>query len=120
MSVVTSRKHRPLWDPPLIVQAIRGAFQALLQPEGSDHKTGGFSLVPCSPIFKGMPIQVFTFGDTTFYGAADLDGLSSVTPVHAKGLLFYGPASTTINGIATAPQTLLMEAKTVRQRAMGD
>ncbi|MGA2631026.1 MAG: DUF4382 domain-containing protein [Terriglobia bacterium] len=101
-------------------QAIRGAFQALLQPEGSDHKTGGFSLVPCSPIFKGMPIQVFTFGDTTFYGVSDLDGLSSMTPVHAKGLLFYGPASTTINGIATAPQTLLMEAKTVRQRAMGD
>ena len=101
-------------------QAIRGAFQALLQPEGSDHKTGGFSLVPCSPIFKGMPIQVFTFGDTTFYGVSDLDGLSSMTPVHAKGLLFYGSASTTINGIATAPQTLLMEAKTVRQRAMGD
>jgi hypothetical protein len=76
-------------------------------------------MVPCSALFKN-PINVFTFADTNFYGMNDLRGLNNLTPVHAKGLLFYEPGATTINGITVNPPSLVMEARTVGQRPVSD
>jgi hypothetical protein len=97
-------------------QSLRGTFGALLGPAPAGTLTGGFSMVPCSPLFKGNAINVFTFADTEFFGVSDLSGLNNVTPVHAKGLLFYQPGTTTINGITVTPPAMVMEAKRVAQR----
>jgi len=101
-------------------QTLRGTFGQLLAPAPAGTLAGGFNMVPCAPLFKGQPINVFTFADTEFYGVNDLSGLNNVTPVQAKGLLFYEPGATTINGITVTPPTMVMEARRVGQRPVGD
>ncbi len=101
-------------------QAIRGQFDPPLLGVAQDGKTGGFKLVPCSPLFNARPIHVFTFADTEFYGVTDLNGLDSLPPVHAKGLMFYEPGLVTINGISVPPPSMVMEARRVHQRDVGD
>jgi len=102
-------------------QAIRGQYSPpLLGVDAGNPRVGGFNLVPCSPIFLGQPVRVFTFADTEFYGVSDLNGLSPLPPVHAKGLLFYEPGLVTINGINVAPPSMVMEARRIVQRPMGD
>jgi hypothetical protein len=93
---------------------VLGNFSSLLAA-GSDDKTGGFTLVPCGPIFQGLPITVLTFSDTRFRGVAGLNELTAQPTLNTAGLLFYeqtnGPAS---EPTWTAP-TWVMEARTVRQ-----
>jgi hypothetical protein len=101
-------------------QTLRGTFGQLLAPAPAGTKVGGFSMVPCSPLFKGQAINVFTFADTDFYGADDLSGLNTLTPVHTKGLLFYEPGTVAINGITVTPPSMVMEARGVGQRSAGD
>lgn len=101
-------------------QTLRGTFGQLLGPVPAGTLVGGFSMVPCSPLFKGNAINVFTFADTEFYGVSDLGGLHNQTPVHARGLLFYEPGTVTINGITVTPPSMVMEARRVGQRAAND
>jgi hypothetical protein len=102
-------------------QALRGQFSPpALGISQNDPRVGGFNLVPCSALFKGQPVHVFTFANTEFYGISDLNGLSSLPPIHAKGLLFYEPGLVTINGITVTPPSMVMEARRVHQRAIGD
>ena len=101
-------------------QAVRGQYSPPLLGVGSDGKTGGFDLVPCSDLFRGQAIHVFTFADTEFYGISDLNGLNTMTAVHAKGLLFSEPGPTTVNGITVTGPSMVMEARRVHQRSMGD
>jgi hypothetical protein len=95
-------------------QKVLGNFTSLLAA-GSDDKTGGFTLVPCGPIFQGLPITVLTFDDTKFRGVAGLNELTKQPTLNVAGLLFYeqtnGPAQ---QPTWTAP-TWVMQAKTVRQ-----
>jgi len=95
-------------------QVLRGNFTELLAV-GNDGKTGGFNLAPCSSLFRGQLITVFTFGDTGFFGVSDLNGLSTQRPLHVKGLLFYEPGILTVNGITVPPPSLVMEARRVHQ-----
>ncbi|MBZ5515641.1 MAG: DUF4382 domain-containing protein [Acidobacteriia bacterium] len=95
-------------------QVVRGQFASLLGV-GSDGKTGGFSLVPCSSLFGGQAIHTFTFADTEFYGVSDLNGLRTQPPIQAKGLLFYEPGQITANGISVPPPSMVMEARRVHQ-----
>ena len=101
-------------------QTLRGTFGQLLGPTPAGTTVGGFNMVPCSALFKGQAVNVFTFADTEFYGASDLTGLNNVTPVHAQGLLFYEPGTTTINGITVTPPAMVMEARRVAQRPAND
>ncbi len=101
-------------------QTLRGTFGQLLGPAPAETTVGGFNMVPCSPLFKGQAINVFTFAVTEFYGMSDLTGLNNNTPVHAKGLLFYEPGTVTINGITVTPPSMVMEAGVVGQRPVGD
>jgi len=102
------------WFVFLRQQNVLGNFSALLAA-GSDDKTGGFTLVPCGPIFQGLPITVLTFDDTRFRGVAGLNELTKQPTLNTSGLLFYdqtnGPAQ---QPTWTAP-TWVMQAKTVRQ-----
>lgn len=100
----------------LRLQSLVGNFTSLLGAQ-SDDKTGGFTMVPCAPIFHGLPVPVVTFADTAF---ADVAGLGELTPaptIVVKGLLLYQQTGVTLNGIALAPPTLVMEAKQVHQLA---
>ncbi len=101
-------------------QTLRGTFGNLLAPVPAGTLVGGFNMVPCSPLFKGQAINVFTFAGTEFYGVSDLSGLNNNTPVHTKGLLFYEPGTVTINGITVTPPSMVLEAGVVGQRSVGD
>ena len=63
----------------------------------TDGVDGGFTLVPCSPLFQATPVTVLASQSTTYEGIA---GLSSLTSPGAhfllvKGLLFYEQSDTT-------------------------
>ena len=50
-------------------RSIVGNFSTLLAA-GSDDLTGGFTMVPCSPIFQSQPTTVLTFSQTEFRESA--------------------------------------------------
>jgi hypothetical protein len=62
----------------------------------NDGVDGGFTVVPCSPLFPATPVTVLASQSTTYEGIA---GLSSLTSPGAhfllvKGLLFYEQSTT--------------------------
>jgi hypothetical protein len=63
----------------------------------SDGVDGGFSLVPCSPLFQGAPITALVNQQTVYSGLANLSSLNSPGAhfLLAKGLLFYQQSATT-------------------------
>jgi hypothetical protein len=96
----------------LRLQSVVGNFSALLAAQ-SDDKTGGFTMVPCAPLFRGMSIPVVTFSNTAFANVSGLHELTPAPTIVVKGLLFYEQHSLTQNGIALTPPTLVLEAKQV-------
>ena len=99
-------------------QTILGNFTGLLA-EGSDAKTGGFTLQPCGLVFHGNPITTLTFANTRFSGGInDLTGLGPKPTLAVKGLLFYeqaAPPSGGINGVSWTPTAFVDEARQVHQ-----
>jgi hypothetical protein len=93
---------------------VLGNFTSLLAA-GSDDKTGGFTLVPCGPLFAGQPITVLTFGDTRFRGVAGLNELTTKPTLNTSGLLFYEQTNGPANQPTWTAPTWVMQAKTVRQ-----
>jgi hypothetical protein len=91
---------------------VMGTFQKLLT-SGSDNKTGGFTMLPCGPLFGGQSITVLTFGDSRYRKLSGLSGLTTGPVINVSGLLYYeqqdGPAK---QPTWTAP-TWVMEAKTI-------
>jgi hypothetical protein len=90
---------------------VMGTFQAMLA-NGSDNSTGGFTMLPCGPLFGGQPITVLTFNDDRWRGG--IGGLSALTPgpiINVAGLLYYEQT----NGPGTPPTwtapTWVMQAK---------
>jgi hypothetical protein len=66
----------------------------------NDGVDGGFTLVPCSPVFQPAQITVLTAQQTAFVGLSNLTSLNT-SGVHfllVKGLLFY-QQSTTMYGV---------------------
>jgi hypothetical protein len=93
---------------------VLGTFQKLLT-SGSDNKSGGFTMLPCGPLFGGQSITVLAFGDSRYHQMSGLSGLTAGPVINVSGLLFYeqqnGPAK---QPTWTAP-TWVMEAKTIHQ-----
>lgn len=83
---------------------------------GSDGMTGGFTLMPCSPLFQSQPITVLTSANTTFAGITSLAGLTSAKPfLVTKGLLFYEQSLGTVNSVTWLPPANLQVATQVHQ-----
>jgi len=63
----------------------------------SDGVDGGFTLVPCSPLFGSGPITVLAGQQTGYVGLANLGSLNNQGGhfLLVKGLLFYQPTTTT-------------------------
>jgi len=93
---------------------VLGNFTSLLTA-GSDNKTGGFTLVPCGPLFGGQPITVLTFADTNFNGVSGLTALTAAPTLNTYGLLFYEQASGPSGQPTWTAPTWVMQAKGVHQ-----
>jgi hypothetical protein len=105
----------------LSTQAILGNLSTLPSTPivvGSDGKTGGFTLSPCSSLYA-QPITDISYFQTTFLGTG-LTNLSSLqtTETHfllTKGLLFYQQAVGQVNSVAWAPPANVQVATQVHQ-----
>jgi hypothetical protein len=103
----------------LRLQTQEGNLVALVASQ-PDNLTGVFTLYPCASMLQlndtsAIPIYVFTNSATTFVNTNGLTGLRQEPRTLVKGLLFYEPASVTINGVTVPPGTLVMLAKQVTQ-----
>ena len=96
-------------------QAVQGLFSSLAGNPGSDNKTGAFQMAPCSGLLGSSPFMVVTDGQTVFENASGLSTLSPTTPLLARGLLFFAPDGSTINGVQIPPGTIVLVANRVRQ-----
>jgi hypothetical protein len=83
---------------------------------GTDGKTGGFTLLPCSPVFQGQSIAVLTYFQTDFGDLLNLDGLTSSTPLLlVKGLLFSQQTPGIANGVNWLPPANVQVATRIYQ-----
>jgi len=84
---------------------------------GNDGKTGGFYLAPCSSLYKGTPVTVFTFASTDFSGVTGggLSGLSAGPLWVVKGVTLYEQSPVFVNGVGLNPPATAAEAKDVRE-----
>ncbi len=98
-------------------RSIVGNFSALLAA-GSDDLTGGFTMVPCAPIFQSQPTTVLTFSQTEFRGVSGLKELSPTPLVVVKGLVFYEQTSGAANGASWSAPAFVDEAQRVHQRTV--
>jgi len=87
---------------------------------GSDGKTGGFTLVPCSSLYLSQPpVTEISFLQTTFTGTG-LTNLNSleVPGTHSllvKGILSYQQTTGNKNGVAWVPPANVQVATEVHQ-----
>lgn len=98
----------------LKLQVDDGNFASLVQ-SGSDDKTGAFNLTPCATMFQGAPMMVFTTSQTNFLNVAGLNELTAQHSLLIKGLLFFEPQATAVNGVNVPAGTWVMLAKQVHQ-----
>ena len=80
--------------------------------------TGAFKFSPCPIMFQGTPTMVLTNNQTTFVnltGLSSLSGNPAQPTLMVKGLPFFEPQATTINGVPVPAGTLVMLAKQVHQ-----
>jgi hypothetical protein len=90
-------------------------FSTLLAA-GSDGKTGGFTMIPCSPVLRGQPITAVTFSTTAFSGGlTDLTSLKTSQDLVVGGLLFYQQTDIEINGVKVTAPAYVLEAKRVHE-----
>lgn len=93
---------------------VLGTFTKLLTA-GSDDRTGGFTLMPCGPLFPPQAITVLTFRDTRFRGVAGLNELTAGPILNTSGLLFYEQTNGPTNQPTWTAPTWVMQGKVVRQ-----
>lgn len=83
---------------------------------GTDGETGGFTLLPCSPLFLSRPVTVLTSVNTAFVGVSNLTGLTSSQPLLlVKGLVFYEQTTGIVNSQAWVPPANVQVAKQVHE-----
>lgn len=98
----------------LKLQTVQGALSLLVQV-GSDGKSGALWLAPCSALYQGAPILVFTNNQTAFI---NVSGLGEITPqavLLVRGLAFYQAPAGTINGVAVPAGTLVVTARQIHE-----
>jgi hypothetical protein len=91
---------------------MQGTMNSMLQI-GSDDETGVFILNPCCTLLNGVPIYVVTNNQTAFVNVTGLGGITPVNNLLVKGMPYYEPQATTINGVAIPAGTVVMQAKQV-------
>jgi hypothetical protein len=96
----------------LRLQSIQGTMNSMVQV-GSDDETGAFILTPCCTLLQGTPIYVITNNQTAFVNVTGLGGITAINTLLVKGMPYYEPQATTINGVAIPAGTLVMQAKRV-------
>jgi len=98
----------------LPLQTAQGNFASSVQ-RGSDDKTGAFMLTTCATLLQGTPIMVVTNNQTSFVNVAGLAELAPLPTLLVKGLPFFQPMATTVNGVSVPAGTLVILAKQVHQ-----
>jgi len=96
----------------LRLQSMQGTMNSMVQV-GSDDETGAFILAPCCTLLQGTPIYVVTNNQTAFVNVTGLGGITSVNTLLVKGMPYYEPQATTINGVAIPAGTLVIQARQV-------
>ena len=92
----------------LRLQSVEGNFSSQLAV-GTDGKTGGFTLAPCSSVFRGGTITVVTNAQTSFVNTTDLNSLSPAPTLQVRGLLFFEPTLTSAGTVTlTSPSNVFM------------
>ena len=80
---------------------------------GSDNLTGAFILNPCCTLLQGTPIYVLTNNQTTFLNVTGLGGLTPQASLLVKGMPYYEPQASVINGVTIPAGTMVLQAKQV-------
>jgi len=96
----------------LKMQSMQGTLNSMLQI-GSDDATGAFILTPCCSLLNGVPIYVVTNTQTAYVNVTGLAGITSINSLLVKGMPYYEPKATTINGVNIPAGTLVFQAKQV-------
>jgi hypothetical protein len=104
------------------IQTVSGNYASLLAA-GTDNLTGGFLFNPCSGLYQGQPIYVFTSGQlqsdqsplTLFVNLNGLAGLAPPPQLLVRGLLFLDQPGGTLHGIQIPPNSYVMLANKVHQ-----
>lgn len=109
----------------LKMQTIQGSFTRLVQA-APDNRTGAFQMAPCCTLLQGAPIYVLTTGavtstttkltfQTKFQDVAGLNELTPQSTLLVKGMPFFEPNATSINGVPIPAGTLVILASQVHQ-----
>jgi hypothetical protein len=96
----------------LKLQSMQGTLGSILQI-GSDDRTGAVVLNPCCTLLQGAPIYVLTNNQTNYVNVTGLGGLAPQNSLLVKGMPFYEPQASTINGVSIPAGTLVVQAKQV-------
>ncbi len=100
----------------LKLQTVQGSLSLSSPPQiGSDDKTGAFYLAPCPRLIQGVQVLVVTNNQTAFVNVVGLSELTPQATLLIKGLPFFEPTATTVNGVAVPVGTLVLLAQEVRQ-----
>jgi hypothetical protein len=98
----------------LRLQSVEGNFLSKLVV-GTDGKTGGFTLAPCSSIFNGASLTVLTNAQTQFVNVGDLNSLTPSPTLQVRGLLFFEPTLTSAGTVTLTPPSNVFMAEEVHQ-----
>jgi hypothetical protein len=96
----------------LRLQSFQGNMGSMIQL-GSDNLTGAFILNPCCTLLQGTPIYVLTNNQTTFLNVTGLGGLTPQASLLVKGMPYYEPQASVINGVTIPAGTMVLQAKQV-------
>jgi len=96
----------------LKLQSIQGSLGPMIQI-GSDNLTGAFVLNPCCSLLQGVPIYVLTNNQTNFLNATGLADLTQQSPLLVKGMSYYEPQASVINGVPVPAGTMVLQAQQV-------
>jgi hypothetical protein len=96
----------------LKLQSMQGTMGSLLNV-GSDDATGVFTLVPCCALLQGVPIYVVANNQTAYVNVTGLGAITTVNTLLIKGMPYYEPKATTINGVTIPAGSMILQAKQV-------
>ena len=98
----------------LKLQSLQGNLGSIVQI-GSDDLTGAFVLNPCCTLLQGALLYVLTNNQTTYVNVTGLGGLTPQDSLLVKGMPFFEPQASTINGVSIPAGTLVVQAKQVHR-----
>jgi len=96
----------------LKMQSMQGTMTSMVQV-ASDDATGVFILTPCCTLLQGVPIYVVTNNQTAYVNVTGLGAITTVNPLLVKGMPYYEPQATIINGVTIPAGSMVMQARQV-------